>query len=125
MIRTIATPATLATLDSLSSNHQVVKIPREYRDVLEEFPEVQQPRFEGACVNNQDGTKYSKLLSLLTPEARSRMVGHLPEPGTHNDGYQQLKAKLKEAYTKTKMERCTEMMSISSLRDRNPEHLLS
>ena len=38
-------PATLTTLHSLSSNHQVVKIPREYRDVLEEFPEVQQPRF--------------------------------------------------------------------------------
>ena len=84
--------------------------------------------FEAACVNKkitQDGTKYSKLLSVLTPEARSRMVGHLPEPGTHNDGYQRLKAKLKEAYTKTKMERCAEMMSISSLGDRNPEHLLS
>ena len=73
----------------------------------------------------QDGTKYSKLLSVLTLEARSRMVGHLPEPGTHNDDYQPLKEKLKEAYTKTKMERCAEMMSISSLVDMNPEHLLS
>ena len=73
----------------------------------------------------QDSTKCSKLLSVLTPEARTRMVGHLPEPGTHNDDYQRLKDKLKEAYTKTKMERCAEMMSISSLGDRNPEHLLS
>ena len=84
--------------------------------------------FEVACVNKkitQDGTKYSKLLSALTPEARSRMVGHLPEPGTHADDYQRLKDKLKEAYTKTKMERCAEMLSISSLGDRNPEHLLS
>ena len=42
--------------------------------------------FEEACVNKkitQDGTKYSKLLSVLTAEARSRMVGHLPEPGTN------------------------------------------
>ena len=84
--------------------------------------------FEAACVNKgitQDGTKYSKLLSVLTPAARTRMVGHLPEPGTHPDDYQRLKGKLKEAYTKTKMERCAEMMSISSLGDRNPEHLLS
>ena len=69
--------------------------------------------FEVACVNKkitQDGTKYSKLLSVLTPEARTRMVGHLPEPGTHNDDYQQLKAKLKEAYTKTNMERCAEII---------------
>ena len=36
-----------------------------------------------------------------------------------------MKGKLKEAYTKTKMERCAEMMSIVSLGDRNPEHLLS
>ena len=84
--------------------------------------------FEAACVNKkitQDGTKYSKLLSVSTPEARFRMVGHLPEPETNYDDYQQLKAKLKEAYTKTKMERCAEMMSISSLGDMNPEHLLS
>ena len=53
------------------------------------------------------------------------MVGHLPEPGTNPDDYQQLKAKLKEAYTKTKMERCAELLSISTLGDRNPEHLLS
>ena len=84
--------------------------------------------FEAACVNKgitQDGTKYSKLLSVLTPAARTRMVGHLPEPGTHPDDYQRLKGKLTEAYTKTKMERCVEMMSILSLGDRNPEHLLS
>ena len=84
--------------------------------------------FEAACVNKgitQDGTKYSKLLSVLMPAARTRMVGHLPEPGTHQDDYQRLKGKLKEAYTKTKMERCAEMMSIVSLGDRNPEHLLS
>ena len=53
------------------------------------------------------------------------MVGHLPEPGTNPDDYQMLKDKLKAAYTKTKMERCAELMSISSLGDRNPEHLLS
>ena len=53
------------------------------------------------------------------------MVGHLPEPGTNNDDYQTLKSKLKEAYTKTDMERCGEMMSIVSLGDRNPEHLLN
>ena len=73
--------------------------------------------FEVACVNKkitQDGTKYSKLLSVLTSEARSRMVGHLPEPGTNPDDYLQLKAKLKEAYTKTKMERCAEMISVPS-----------
>ena len=84
--------------------------------------------FEAACVNKkitQDGTKYSKLLSVLTAEARSRMVGHLPEPGTNPDDYKQLKAKLKEAYTKTKMERCAELLSITTLGDRNPEHLLS
>ena len=63
----------------------------------------------------EDGTKYNKLLSVLTSEARSRMVGHLPEPGTNPDDYQQLKAKLKEAYTKTKMERCAELLSISCL----------
>ena len=51
----------------------------------------------------QDGTKYSKLLSVLTPEARTRMVGHLPELGTHSDEYQRLKDKLKEAYTETKI----------------------
>ena len=36
--------------------------------------------FEAACANKkivQDGTKYSKLVSVLTQEARSRMVGHL------------------------------------------------
>ena len=53
------------------------------------------------------------------------MVGHLPEPGTNPDDYQTLKAKLKEAYSKSDMERCAEMMSIISLGDRNPEHLLS
>ena len=37
--------------------------------------------FEAACANKkitQDGSKYSKLVSVLTQEARSRMVGHLP-----------------------------------------------
>ena len=56
--------------------------------------------FEAACVNKkitQDGTKYSKLLSVLSAEARSRMVGHLPEPGTNPVDYEQLKTKLKEA----------------------------
>ena len=84
--------------------------------------------FEAACANKgitQDGSKYSKLLSVLTPAARTRMVGHLPEPGTNPNDYQRLKAKLKEAYTKTIMEHCAEMMSIASLGDRNPEHLLS
>ena len=41
--------------------------------------------FEAACANKnltQDGTKYSKLLCVLTPAARTRMVGDLPEPGT-------------------------------------------
>ena len=36
-----------------------------------------------------------------------------------------MKGKLKEAYSKTDMERCAEMLSIVSLGDRNPEHLLS
>ena len=84
--------------------------------------------FEAACLNKgitQGGTKYSKLLSVLTPAARTRMVGHLPEPGTNQDDYQRLKGKLKEAYTMTVIERCAEMMSIASLGDRNPEHLLS
>ena len=53
------------------------------------------------------------------------MVGHLLEPGTAPDSYQTLKQKLKDAYTKTDTERCAEMMSIVSLGDRNPEHLLS
>ena len=46
--------------------------------------------FEVACANKkitQDGSKYSKLVSVLTQEARSRMVGHLPEPGTNADDY--------------------------------------
>ena len=38
-------PATLAAPDSSSFNNQVVKISGEYRDLLEEFPEVQQSRF--------------------------------------------------------------------------------
>ena len=53
------------------------------------------------------------------------MVGHLPEPGTNPDDCQTLKDKLKEAYAKSEMERCAELMSISSLGDRSPEHLLS
>ena len=84
--------------------------------------------FEAACANKkitQDGSKYSKLVSVLTQDARSRMVGHLPQPGTNPDDYQMLKDKLKAAYTKMKMERCAELMSISSLGDRSPEHLLS
>ena len=43
--------------------------------------------FEAACVNKkitQDGTKYSKLLSVLTPEARSKMVGQALTPTTIN-----------------------------------------
>ena len=36
-----------------------------------------------------------------------------------------MKGKLKEAYSKSDMERCAEMMSIISLGDRNPEHLLN
>ena len=59
------------------------------------------------------------------PAARTRMVGHLPEPGTAPDSYQTLEQKLKDAYTKTDTERCAEMMSIVSLGDRNTEHLLS
>ena len=84
--------------------------------------------FEAACANEkitQDGSKYSKLVSALTQEARSRMVGHLPEPGTNPDDYQRLKDRLKAAYTKSEMERCAELLSISSLGDRSPEHLLS
>ena len=64
-------------------------------------------------------------MSVLTREARSRMVGHLPEPGTNPDNYQLLKERLKTAYAKSEMERCAEMLSISSLGDRSPEHLLS
>ena len=47
--------------------------------------------FEAACANKkitQDGSKYSKLVSVLTQEARSWMVGHLPERGTNPDDYQ-------------------------------------
>ena len=54
--------------------------------------------FEAACANKkitQDGSKYSKLVSVLTQDARSRMVGHLPEPRTNPDDYQMLKDKLK------------------------------
>ena len=51
------------------------------------------------------------------------MVGHLPEPGTNPDDYWRLKEKLKEAYTKTKMERCAEMMSITLLGDRTSPQL--
>ena len=53
------------------------------------------------------------------------MVGHLPEPGTNADDYARTKERLKTAYTKTQMERCAELMSITSLGDRSPEHLLS
>ena len=84
--------------------------------------------FEAACANKkivQDGTKYSKLISVLTQEARSRMVGHLPEPGTNPDDYERLKERLKAAYTKTEAERCAEILAITSLGDRSPEHLLS
>ena len=60
--------------------------------------------FEAACNNKkitQDGSKYSKLISVLTQEARSRMVGHLPEPGSNADDYERTKERLKAAYTKT------------------------
>ena len=78
--------------------------------------------FEAACANKkitQDGSKYSKLVSVLTQEARSRIVGHLPEPGTNADDYARTKERLKTAYTKTQMERCAELMSITSLGDRS------
>ena len=65
------------------------------------------------------------MVSVLTQEARSHMVGHLPEPGTNADDYARTKERLKMAYTKTQMERCAELMSITSLGDRSPEHLLS
>ena len=84
--------------------------------------------FEAACANKnivQDGTKYSKLVSVLTQEARSRMVGHLPEPGAHPDDYERTKTRLKTAYAKTEAERCAELLAITSLGDRSPEHLLS
>ena len=84
--------------------------------------------FEAACANKnvtQDGTKYSKLVSVLTQEARSRMVGHLPEPGSNPDDYARTKERLKKAYSKSEMERCAELMAITSLGDRSPEHLLS
>ena len=83
---------------------------------------------KAACANKkitQDGSKYSKLVSVLTQEARSRMIGHLPEPGTHPDDYERTKERLKAAYAKSKMERCAELLSITSLGDRSPEHLLS
>ena len=44
--------------------------------------------FEAAWANKkitQDGSKYSKLVSVLAQEARSRMVGHLHGPGTNAD----------------------------------------
>ena len=50
--------------------------------------------FEAACANKkitQDGSKYSKLISVLTQEARARMTGRLPEPGTNPDDYAKLK----------------------------------
>ena len=53
------------------------------------------------------------------------MIGHLPEPGTHPDDYERTKGRLKTAYAKSKMERCAELLSITSLGDRSPEHLLS
>ena len=84
--------------------------------------------FEAACLNKnitQNGTKYSKLLSVLTPAERTRIVGHLPETGTVNGFYETRKRKLKAAYTKTDSQRCSEMLSIVSLGDRDPEHLLS
>ena len=84
--------------------------------------------FEAACANKkitQDGSKYSKLISVLTQEARSRMVGHLPEPGANADDYERTKERLKTAFAKTQAERCAELLAITSLGDRNPEHLLS
>ena len=84
--------------------------------------------FEAACANKkitQDGSKYSKLVSVLTQEARSRMVGHLPEPGSNPDDYARTKERLKTAYAKSEMERCTELLSVTSLGDWSPEHLLS
>ena len=53
------------------------------------------------------------------------MIGHLPEPGTNPDDYARTKERLKVAYPKSKMERCAELLSITSLGDRSPEHLLS
>ena len=84
--------------------------------------------FEAACLNKNitpDGMKYSKLLSILTPAACTRMVGHLLEPGTAGASYDTLKKKLKAAYTKTTTQRCAELLSIVSLGDRDLEHLLS
>ena len=65
------------------------------------------------------------MVSVLTQEARSRMTGRLPEPGTNPDDYARTKERLKAAYAKSKMERCAELLSITSLGDRSPEHLLS
>ena len=84
--------------------------------------------FEAACANKkitQDGSKYSKLISVLTQEARARMTGRLPEPGTNPDDYAKLKERLKASYAKTEMERVAELMSITSLGDRTPEQLLN
>ena len=53
------------------------------------------------------------------------MTGRLPEPGTNPDDYARTKERLKAAYAKTEMERCAELMSITSLGDRSPEHLLN
>ena len=74
--------------------------------------------FEAACANKkitQDGSKYSKLVSVLTQEARSPLTGRLPEPGTNPDDYARTKERLKAAYTKTQMERCAEWQVLDAI----------
>ena len=48
-----------------------------------------------------------------------------PEPGSNADDYERTKERLKTAYAKTQAEPCAELLAITSLGDRNPEHLLS
>ena len=53
------------------------------------------------------------------------MLNNYPEPGSNPDDYQRNKERLKTAYAKSEMERCAELLSVTSLGDRSPEHLLS
>ena len=124
----VATAAATAAVAVRASPENIDAISQQIPEIWEEDIEGYFAIFEAACAQKnitQDGTKYSRLLSALTPAVRRRMVGQLPEPGTPGASYATLKAKLLEAYQKSETRRCMEVMAITTLGDRTPTHLLS
>ena len=116
----VATAAATAAVAVRASPENIDAISQQIPEIWEEDIEGYFAIFEAACAQKnitQDGTKYSRLLSALTPAVRRRMVGQLPEPGTPNASYAILKAKLLEAYQKSETRRCCLLYTSPSPRD--------